>query len=47
MGSSEEAGVEVKTVPDADEWADVIMILLPDQNQKEVYDKEIAPFKSR
>jgi len=30
------AGVEVK-------WANVIMILLPDQNQKEVYDKQIAP----
>jgi ketol-acid reductoisomerase len=37
------AGLEVKTIPDAVKWADVIMILLPDQNQKEVYDKEIAP----
>lgn len=37
------AGVEVKTIADAVKWANVIMILLPDQNQKEVYDKEIAP----
>ncbi len=38
------AGIEVKTVPDAVKWADVIMILLPDQVQKEVYDKDIAPY---
>lgn len=37
------AGLEVKTVADAVKWGDVIMVLLPDQNQKEVYDKEIAP----
>lgn len=37
------AGVEVRTVAEAVKWANVIMILLPDQNQKEVYDKEIAP----
>ena len=37
------AGLVVKTVPEAVKWADVIMILLPDQNQKEVYDKEIGP----
>lgn len=37
------AGIEVKTVAEAVKWANVIMILLPDQNQKEVYDKEIAP----
>jgi ketol-acid reductoisomerase len=39
---AEAAGLTVKTVPEAAEWADVVMILLPDQNQKEVYDKEIA-----
>jgi len=39
---AEAAGLTVKTVAEASEWADVIMILLPDQNQKEVYDKEIA-----
>ena len=40
---AEKAGLEVKEVADAVKWANVIMILLPDQNQKEVYDKEIAP----
>ncbi len=40
---AEKAGVEVMPVADAVKWANVIMILLPDQNQKEVYDKEIAP----
>ena len=40
---AEKAGVAVKTVPDASEWADVIMILVPDQNQKKVYDEHIAP----
>ena len=40
---AEAAGLAVKTIPEAVEWADVVMILLPDQNQKEVYDKEIGP----
>lgn len=40
---AEKAGLKVKTIAEAVKWADVIMILLPDQNQKEVYDKEIAP----
>ncbi|MFH1195604.1 MAG: ketol-acid reductoisomerase [bacterium] len=37
------AGLEVKTVAEAVKEANVIMILLPDQNQKEVYDAEVAP----
>lgn len=37
------AGVAVKTVAEAVNWGDIIMILLPDQNQKAVYDSEIAP----
>lgn len=40
---AEKAGLNVKTVANAVKWGDVIMILLPDQNQKEVYDNEIAP----
>lgn len=40
---AEAAGLAVKKISDAVQWADVIMILLPDQNQKEVYEKEIAP----
>jgi ketol-acid reductoisomerase len=41
---AEDNGVQVKTVSAASEWADVIMILLPDQNQKAVYEKEVAPY---
>lgn len=33
----------VMEVDEAVKWADVIMVLLPDQTQKEVYDKSIAP----
>ncbi len=40
---AEEAGLQVKTVDEAAAWADVIMILLPDQHQKKVYEAEIAP----
>jgi len=40
---AEQAGLKVATVADAVAAADVVMILLPDQNQKAVYDAEIAP----
>ena len=36
------AGLEVKSISDAAEWADVIMMLLPDQNQKKVYDEQVV-----
>lgn len=39
---AEKAGLNVKTVAEAVEWGDVIMVLLPDQNQKAVYDSEVA-----
>ncbi len=38
------AGLEVKTVEEACQWANVIMVLIPDQHQKEVYEKSIAPY---
>jgi len=38
------AGLEVKEVDEAVKWANVIMVLLPDQIQKEVYGKSIAPY---
>jgi len=41
---AENAGLTVMTVADAVKWADVIMVLLPDQNQKAVYDSEIGPY---
>jgi ketol-acid reductoisomerase len=40
---AEEAGFAVKEADEAAKEADVIMILLPDQIQKLVYDKAIAP----
>ena len=36
---AEKAGLTVKTVSEAVKWAEIIMILLPDQNQKAVYDQ--------
>lgn len=38
---AKEDGLEVKTVAEAAEQADIIMILLPDERQKQVYDEEI------
>jgi len=40
---AEAKGFTVKTVADASAEADVVMILLPDENQKEIYDEQIAP----
>ncbi|WP_100064927.1 ketol-acid reductoisomerase [Miniphocaeibacter massiliensis] len=39
-----ENGLEVKSVSDCAKEADILMILLPDEKQKEVYDNEIAPY---
>ncbi len=41
---AEEYGLNVATVPEAAEKADIIMILLPDEKQGEVYKKEIEPY---
>lgn len=40
---AEQDGLRVSTVEEACEWADVIMVLLPDEVQKGVYDTQIAP----
>jgi ketol-acid reductoisomerase len=40
---AEQAGLIVKSIPEAMKWANVIMVLLPDQIQKIVYDSEIEP----
>jgi ketol-acid reductoisomerase len=37
------AGLKVQSVADASKWADVIMVLIPDQHQARVYRSEIAP----
>src|SRR5690606_13008357 len=41
IAKAEEAGFPVKTVADATEWADVIMILAPDQHQRTIYNESI------
>ena len=40
---AEEAGLTVKSVADAAAWADVIMLLAPDTEQKKIYDEHIEP----
>ena len=40
---AENAGLTVKSIDDAAEWADVIMILAPDTEQKAIFDAHIAP----
>lgn len=41
---AESAGLKVMSVEDASKWADVIMILAPDELQPEIYEKSIAPY---
>ncbi len=38
-----EAGLTVMTPPDAAAWADVIMVLVPDQHQAELYETDLKP----
>ncbi len=40
---AESAGLKVMTVPEAAAWANVIMLLAPDTEQKAIYDADIAP----
>jgi ketol-acid reductoisomerase len=37
------AGLNVMTVADASKWADVIMVLVPDQHQAKIYKNDIEP----
>jgi ketol-acid reductoisomerase len=41
--SAEEAGLKVKTVAEAAQAADVIMMLVPDQTQRQVYEESVRP----
>jgi ketol-acid reductoisomerase len=45
-GKAESEGLKVLPIAEAAEWADVIMILAPDTEQKAIYDAEIAPHLS-
>ena len=40
---AEEAGFRVLTTPEATQWADVIVILAPDQHQRHLYAEDVAP----
>src|ERR687894_2461861 len=40
---AEEAGLQVMTIPDAVRWAEVVMMLLPDEKQPTVYAGEVEP----
>ena len=42
--AAEAAGLAVKTVPNAAQWADIVMILINDEVQAEVYHRDIAPY---
>ncbi len=43
ISKAQKAGLEVATVAEATKWADVVMILTPDQTQAKLYTDEIAP----
>jgi ketol-acid reductoisomerase len=40
---AEEAGLKVMTVAEAAAWADLLMVLAPDEHQRAIYANEIAP----
>ncbi len=41
---AEQAGLAVKTVAEAAQWGDIVMMLINDEVQAEVYKKDIAPY---
>ena len=41
---AKQEGLNIRSVSEASEWGDVIMILVPDQNQKDIYEKQIASY---
>ena len=41
--NAEKAGLTVKTVPEAAKWADIVMMLINDEVQADVYKQDIAP----
>lgn len=40
---AEAAGLKVATVPEAVKAADIVMVLIPDEHQADMYKKDIAP----
>ena len=43
MEQAEADGMDIKTISEACAWAEVIMVLVPDQHQRTVYESAIAP----
>ncbi len=41
--NAEKAGLKVMTVPEAAKWGDIVMILINDEVQADVYKQDIAP----
>ena len=41
---AEKAGLAVKTISEAAQWGDIVMMLINDEVQAEVYKKDIAPY---
>ena len=41
---AEAAGLTVKSIPEAAQWADVVMMLINDEVQADVYKQDIAPY---
>jgi len=40
---AEKAGLKVMDVPEAAKWADVVMMLTPDELQAGIWEKELSP----
>lgn len=43
IAKAKDAGLNVKSIADAAKWADVIMMLAPDTEQKKIYDEHVKP----
>ena len=43
QAAAEKAGLKVMSVPEAAKWADIIMILINDEAQADMYKQDIAP----
>jgi len=43
IAKAQKAGLEVTTVAEATKWADVVMVLVPDQTAAKLYAEEIGP----
>jgi ketol-acid reductoisomerase len=44
VAKAESEGLEVKNIAEAAAWADVVMILTPDELQKDIYNADIGPY---